>query len=605
MVFKIKKAISLFLILVGALSFALAQTQQGYVKTKGRMVNGKYTAGKRISGVTVQIKDRSAVLSKADGSFSFPIPSKKYSLEKVTKQGYVLLDQDVLYRQYAYSANPLELVMEDKAQLDADRRAIERKVRKITEDELHRREVELDSLKEHNKITEERYRELLNKLNNDFDNNEKLVKEMVEQYNKIDFDQLDEFNRRISDCIINGRLDEADSLLRTKGDISKRARELSQLSEANAAAQSKLDKSKAMESKKREDLAKDCYNWFLTYKMRHQNDSAAYYIEMRASLDTTNAEWQDEAGSFIDEYIADYDKTLEYYKKALAIREKKLGKEHPDVATSYNNIGFVYSKQGNDDKALEYHNKSLAIREKVFGKEHPDVAISYSNIGAVYSNQGNYDMALEYYNNALAIREKVLGNEHPQVATSYNNIGFVYSTQGKYDKALEYFNKALAILEKVFGKEHPDVATSYNGIGGIYVRQRNYDKVLEYYYKTLAIQEKVYGKDHPRVAASYSNIGAVYSIQRKYDKALEYYNKALAIQEKILGKEHPDVATSYNNIGIVYYNQRNYDKALEYYNKALAIREKKLGKEHQKTQKTIDVINNIKQLQQKIEESKK
>ena len=67
-------------------------------------------------------------------------------LKQVSKQGYVLLDQDVLYRQYSYSDNPLELVMEDKAQLEADRRALERQVRSVTEAELQRRSEELELL---------------------------------------------------------------------------------------------------------------------------------------------------------------------------------------------------------------------------------------------------------------------------------------------------------------------------------------------------------------------------------------------------------------------------------------------------------------------------
>ena len=55
---------------------------------------------------------------------------------------------------------------------------------------------------------------------------------------------------------------------------------------------------------------------------------------------------------------------------ALAIYEKVLGAEHPDIATSYNNIGAVYVHQGDYSKALEYFFKALAIREKVFGPEH-------------------------------------------------------------------------------------------------------------------------------------------------------------------------------------------------------------------------------------------
>ncbi len=33
---------------------------------------------------------------------------------------------------------------------------------------------------------------------------------------------------------------------------------------------------------------------------------------------------------------------LQYYKKCLNIEEKKLVVDHPDIATTYNNIGLVY-----------------------------------------------------------------------------------------------------------------------------------------------------------------------------------------------------------------------------------------------------------------------
>ena len=38
-----------------------AQTQQGYVKTKGRMVNGQHVPGQGLKGATVSIKGRTAV----------------------------------------------------------------------------------------------------------------------------------------------------------------------------------------------------------------------------------------------------------------------------------------------------------------------------------------------------------------------------------------------------------------------------------------------------------------------------------------------------------------------------------------------------------------
>ena len=213
--------------------------------------------------------------------------------------------------------------------------------------------------------------------------------------------------------------------------------------------------------------------------------------------------------------------------------------ESEETAVSYNDIGFIYSAQGNYTKALEYYEKALVIWLKVYGENHPSTATSYNNIGLVYRQQGNDAKVLEYYNKALAIKLKVLGENHPSTATTYNNIGVVYDAQGNYTKALEYYEKALVIWLKVYGENHPDTATSYNNIGLVYDNQGNYAKALEYYNKALAIELKVLGENHPSTATSYNNIGAVYHAQGNYTKARDHLRKAVEIAKKTLGPDHP------------------------------------------------------------------
>ena len=225
-------------------------------------------------------------------------------------------------------------------------------------------------------------------------------------------------------------------------------------------------------------------------------------------------------------------------------------------------------RYANYDKALEVCNRLVKLCEDFYGKEHSYTASSYNNIGNVYSYSNEYDKALEYYKQALDIWEKDLDKEHPDTASSYNNIGNVYKNRGDYDKALEYYKQALDIQEEVLGKEHPDTASSYNNIGNVYIYRRDFDKALEYYKRALDIQEKALGKEHPDTAGTYYNIGIVYFGRGDYDKALEYHKLALDIQEKALGKEHPDTAASYNIIGLVYSDRGDYDKALVYFNLA-------------------------------------
>ncbi|BAY28681.1 peptidase-like protein [Nostoc carneum NIES-2107] len=275
-----------------------------------------------------------------------------------------------------------------------------------------------------------------------------------------------------------------------------------------------------------------------------------------------------------------YSEAIPIAERALAIREKILGQEHPDVAESLNNLALLYSSQGNYAKAEPLYHRSLAIWEKVLGKEHPDVANSLNNLAALYQVQGNYDKAETLYLRSLAIREQVMGKEHPDVATSQNNLAELYRVQGNYAKAETLYLRSLAIREQVLGKEHPDVANSLNGLAALYQVQGNYAKAEPLYLRSLAIREQVLGKGHPYVANSQNNLAEFYRVQGNYAKAELLYLRSLAIWEKALGQEHPSVAISLNNLAELYRVQGNYAEAEPLYLRSLAIREKLLGQEH-------------------------
>ena len=130
---------------------AMAQTQNGVVKTRGRMVGGKLVPGTMLDGTTVQVEGRQAILAK-DGNFSFPVKDGKYFLKSVSKQGYSLVDAEAC-RQYQYSSNPLAIVMEMPEQQQRDKLAAERKIRRQLQDQLREKEDEIEALREQNTIT--------------------------------------------------------------------------------------------------------------------------------------------------------------------------------------------------------------------------------------------------------------------------------------------------------------------------------------------------------------------------------------------------------------------------------------------------------------------
>ncbi len=279
----------------------------------------------------------------------------------------------------------------------------------------------------------------------------------------------------------------------------------------------------------------------------------------------------------------DYHGARPLYERALAIYEKALGVEHPDTATSLNNLAGLLKSQGDYEAARPLYERALAIYEKALGAEHPSTAATLSNLAGLLDFQGDYEAARPLYERGLAIHEKVLGAEHPNTATSLNNLANLLQHQHDYEGARPLFERALAIYEKALGAEHPSTAASLNNLAFLLDSQGDYEAARPLYERALAIYEKVLGAEHPDTAQSLNNLAVLLDSQGDYEAARPLYERALAINEKVLGAEHPDTATSLNNLAFLLRAQGDYEAARPLFERALAIREKVLGPEHPDT----------------------
>ena len=275
------------------------------------------------------------------------------------------------------------------------------------------------------------------------------------------------------------------------------------------------------------------------------------------------------------------------YERALAIREKVLGPEHPDTTVTLSTLAILLAEQGHIEEARALHEQDLAIREKVLGPEHPDTAASLNNLAVLLDNRRRYDEARPLYERALAIREKVLG-DHPDTALTLDNLAAMLAEQGHYEEARSLLERALAINKKVHGRYHPDTAITLNNLASMLAEQGRYDEARPLHERALAIRENVFGEENPLTAITLDNLASVLEHQGDYEGARSYYERALAIREKVLGEEHPDTAVSLNNLGVLLAGQDDYEGARSYYERALAIRKKVHGEENPETAVTLN-----------------
>src|SRR6476469_7538523 len=78
-------------------------------------------------------------------------------------------------------------------------------------------------------------------------------------------------------------------------------------------------------------------------------------------------------------------------------------------------------------EAIPLAQRALSIRERALGPDHPDLASLLENLAALYATQGQYVEAEALYKRSLAIREKIVGPEDPSLVPLLNDLAFVYS----------------------------------------------------------------------------------------------------------------------------------------------------------------------------------
>ncbi|CAM9701826.1 unnamed protein product, partial [Chrysoparadoxa australica] len=264
----------------------------------------------------------------------------------------------------------------------------------------------------------------------------------------------------------------------------------------------------------------------------------------------------------------------------LAVKEKALGVDHPDYATTLHNLARLLHYQGKYAAAEPLYRGVLAVREKALGVDHPKYASTLNNLAGLLLEQGKYDAAEPLYRRALEVSEKALGVDHPKYAATLNNLANLLEAQGKYDAAEPLYRRALAIRKKALGVDHPKYAATLNNLANLFEAQGKYDAAEPLYRRALAVYEKALGVDHPDYATMLNNLAELFKAQGKYDAAEPLYRRALAVKEKALGVDHPDYAATLHDLAELLKAQGKYDAAEPLYRRALAVEEKALGVDH-------------------------
>jgi tetratricopeptide (TPR) repeat protein len=122
----------------------------------------------------------------------------------------------------------------------------------------------------------------------------------------------------------------------------------------------------------------------------------------------------------------------------------------PDEFRCYRKTISVVGRRNNEER--------IAIDEKSLGPDHPNVAIRLNNLTGLFRSTNRLAEAEVMYRRALAIDEKSSGTDHPTSAIRLKNLAGLLRAMNRFVEAKRLYRHALTIDEMSFGSEHPRVA---------------------------------------------------------------------------------------------------------------------------------------------------
>lgn len=605
-----------------------AETQAGFVRTIGR--NGK--PGQPISGVMVRAEGpANMVMSDTQGQFTLVLHEAgrddAFRISSVKKSNYELLDKDLIGRDCGFTPVPMEIVLMNQAEMQAEKAAMAERFERQYAETYQKKVTELQAQYEAKQITQEEAASRQEELDKALETMLGQIETLVDRYVRTDYDRLDSLDQVINAHIEQGEFDEAERLIRSKGSIEKRLADLQEGQEAQKQIEEAQRKLAAANAKKHESLKRDL-KLLIDIADAHLRPDSAYYY--RKQLQNVTPEDVDNLERLMQTAFdfGEYEQMFQFFDQTEKVYLSQTTIDTLAMAALYKNLGDILDFRmrsfrviGPDTlTGLDYYNKQIDLICSFYGENTLQCADVIREIGIwSYSlredldrgKRNNYiDRAINCYNNIL---QKDSSNLYAQLGLHRAQIWRINKGKEKNRKEL------LSILEKA--KNNPNsndslvkeiifsqvqmvnLFTPEEVMGMLFAyypqHMNNYIDTLEmamhinwllsfdlspeitdscsqYALKLLEKepQQKIIkwrNREESIITLRNSEMSELYHARKEYDKVIELYMQELQQYIQIYGANNAKVGEKYSHIAELYLEKGEENNAKKYYQQATEI----------------------------------
>jgi eukaryotic-like serine/threonine-protein kinase len=178
-----------------------------------------------------------------------------------------------------------------------------------------------------------------------------------------------------------------------------------------------------------------------------------------------------------------------------------------DALAEYGNVELSVGDVAAATKAWE---ERLALRERRFGPMHVDVAESHADLSRAYRRDGRLDEAERHIRAALAVDAAVLPVEHWRHSSHLNALMMVELQKRDYRAALATATESLRIDRIIYADgDHPDVVNDLNSVGMLHALVEDWPAAVAPVREALERSAAKFGSESFDTAVTRANYGVV------------------------------------------------------------------------------------------------
>ncbi len=160
---------------------------------------------------------------------------------------------------------------------------------------------------------------------------------------------------------------------------------------------------------------------------------------------------------FVDIRRKRFKAALADFERVLALQQQHLGDEHPEVASTLNNLGVVLTNLDRPADAVERYEESLRLHEKLEGEEHPNVALALHNLAVALKRMGKSVEARAAFERAVRLRRKALGFNHPDTLRSAQTLVKLLIAMGELEAARTLLDEVKETRTLMYGADSAEL----------------------------------------------------------------------------------------------------------------------------------------------------